>query len=128
MLLKDITIIITTFNSYDKIKNCLKSINNKCKVINIENSNNENYKKKIEEEFKNVKCILTNDNLGYGTGNNIGLKKVRTKYAFILNPDTIVSKVTFNLINRVIKTHPNFALIGSSVSGKENYKNLKKKK
>ena len=44
-------------------------------------------KQKIEREFENVKCILSGENIGYGKGNNIGLKETKTKYALILNPD-----------------------------------------
>ena len=38
MFLNDITIVITTFYSETKVIECLKSINNKCKVIVVENS------------------------------------------------------------------------------------------
>ena len=31
--------------------------------------------------------MLANKNLGYGKGNNLGLSKVKTKFALILNPD-----------------------------------------
>ena len=30
--------------------------------------------KKIENKFKNVDCILTGDNKGYASANNMGLK------------------------------------------------------
>ena len=57
---KDITIIITTFNSEDNIENCLNSINPSIKVIIIENSNNLKFKNYIESKFKNTECFLTN--------------------------------------------------------------------
>ena len=79
MSIKDITVVITSFKSEKKIRNCLNSIDKQCEVINVENSNNQDYKKKIEHEFKNVKCILTGENLGYGKANNVGLKEVKTK-------------------------------------------------
>ena len=31
-------------------------------------------------------------NLGMGAGNNLGLRHVKTDYAFILNPDVILEK------------------------------------
>ena len=42
---KDLTIVIVTFKSEEKISNCLKSIPNEIPVIIVENSNNENFKK-----------------------------------------------------------------------------------
>ena len=79
MSIKDITVVITSFKSKDKIRNCLNSIDSECKVINVENSNDENYKKKIESEFNNVTCILSGKNLGYAKANNIGIKNAKTK-------------------------------------------------
>ena len=45
MSISDITIIITSFKSDEKISNCLRSIQNKCKVLLIENSNDLEFKK-----------------------------------------------------------------------------------
>ncbi len=87
MSIKDLTIIITTFRSEKVIRKCLKNIDTQCKVINVENSDDREYKNKIEKDFKNVECILTGANLGYAKGNNLGLKITKTKYALILNPD-----------------------------------------
>ena len=92
MEFKELTIVIVTFKSEEKIYNCLNSISNEIPVIIVENSNNENFKKKIEADFKNVKCILTGKNNGYSIANNIGLKLVKTKYALVLNPDTRLEK------------------------------------
>ena len=89
---KELTVIIVTYKSEDKIFNCLKSISNDIPVIVVENSNNLILKKKIEENFSNVKCILTGENKGYGAANNIGLKLIKTKYGLVLNPDTILGK------------------------------------
>ena len=87
MSIKDITIVIASFKSEKKIKNCLNSIDKQAKVLVIENSNNLSFKENLEKEFSNVECVLAGANIGYGSANNIGLKKVKTKYALILNPD-----------------------------------------
>ena len=94
MSIKDITVVITSFKSDKIIKDCLNSIDGQCKVIIVENSNDSKLKENLEREFNNVKCILTGENLGYGRANNIGLKKVETKYALILNPDASLSPST----------------------------------
>ena len=106
MSIKDITIVITSFQSKKKIRTCLKSINGECSVINIENSNNLEHKKNVEKEFSNVKCILTGANLGYGAANNIGLKEVKTKFALILNPDTELFPSTLEKFLNAIKQKP----------------------
>ena len=47
----DITVVITTFRSDTKIISCLASINSKYKVLIVENSNNTDFKNKIEKRF-----------------------------------------------------------------------------
>ena len=109
---KKLTIVIVTFKSEEKISNCLKSIPSEISVIVVENSNKENFKKKIEQNFSNVKCIITGENKGYSKANNIGLKLVKTKYALILNPDTILDKNAITNFLRSIGKIKDFWLIG----------------
>ena len=115
MSIKDITIVITSFKSENKIKECLNSIDKHCQIINVENSSNQDYKRQIENEFKNVKCILTGENLGYGKANNIGLKEVKTKYALILNPDTKLYPETLNSFISLANDIKDFAIIGPGI-------------
>ena len=89
---KELTVVIVTFKSDEKIINCLKSISTNIPVIVVENSDNKDFKKKIENISTNINCILVGNNNGYSVANNIGLKFVKTKYALILNPDTILDK------------------------------------
>ena len=94
--LKDITFIIVTYKSESVIKKCLLNLPIESKKIIIENSNNKIFKKNLEKNFKNLKCYLTRENLGYGMANNYGAQKAKTEYIFILNPDVIVDSEPFN--------------------------------
>ena len=101
---KELTIIIVTFKSETRVMNCLRSISKEISVIVVENSNDEKFKNKIEKNFNNVNCILTGENKGYATANNIGLKHVKTKYALVLNPDTVLNSGAIqNFFNTVKK-------------------------
>ena len=95
-----------------KILNCLKSIDSKIKVIVIENSNNINFKNDIEKNFVNVKCILAGENLGYAKGNNLGLSKVKSQYALILNPDATLEENTIENFLKSANQLKDFAIIG----------------
>ena len=111
MSINDITVVITSFKSDDKIFGCLNSIDNQCQVILVENSSDIKIKEKIEKQFKNVNCILSGENLGYGKANNIGLKKVKSKYALILNPDASLDKYTLSSFLKLAEKHPQFSII-----------------
>ena len=111
MTSNDLTVIITTFRSEDKIESCLNSIGPNIKVIIVENSNNQKFKNYIENKYSNLECILTNENLGYGKANNIGLKKAKTKYCLVLNPDTILEKDAIENFNSSAEINKNFHII-----------------
>ena len=124
---KDLTIVITSFRSDTKINDCLNSIDKEIEVVLIENSDRLEFKKKIEENYSNVQCTLAGSNLGYAKGNNLGLSKVKTNYALILNPDSILSKKAINNFFLTIdKLNNNFAIIGPGLDN-EKFINFKKR-
>ena len=112
MKIEDITIIVTTFKSDKKIDLCLESIDKKAKVIIIENSGNKDFKDLIEKKYSNIECILASEKLGYAKANNLGLKKVNTKFALVLNPDTILKKNTLENFLKSASENIDFSLIG----------------
>ena len=77
---EDLTVVITTFHSEDKIYKCLDSIDKDLKILVVDNANDLNFKNKIEKKYQNIKFILSGENLGYAKGNNLGLSKVKSKY------------------------------------------------
>ena len=119
-----ITVVINTFHSEDKIDRCLNSINPKIKILVIENSNNSNFKLNLEKKYSNVTCYLTGENLGYAKGNNLGLSKVTTEYALILNPDAYLDNDTLNNLINSAKNLNNFAIIGPAKQNEYSNKNF----
>ena len=88
---EEITVIIVTYNSGKVISNCLKSLKkNKIKTIIVDNDSSDNTIKIVNKDYPEAEVINSGGNLGYGRGNNIGLKAVKTKYALILNPDAVI--------------------------------------
>ena len=120
---QDITVIITSFHSGEKIFNCIESINKAVKIIVVENSNDQELKEKIQSKYKNVDCILSKENLGYGAGNNLGLSKVLTNYALIVNPDVTLEKDTIDNFFLTINNVKNFGII-APISKDEIYTNF----
>ena len=108
----ELTVVIVTYRSENKIFSCLNSIPGEINIIVVENSNNQEFKKLIESKYTNVKCILAKENLGYARGNNIGLNQVKTKYALVLNPDARLEKNCVSRFLNTAKKFQDFWLIG----------------
>ena len=112
MSFNQLTIIIVTFKSEEKIHTCLDTIPPQVDVIIVENSNDQKFKENIEKRYTNVKCVLTGSNTGYAAANNIGLRQVNTKFALVLNPDTKLKGDTIKNFFDCTKEIQDFWLIG----------------
>ena len=127
MEIKDLSIVITTFKSENKIYSCLDTLPKKIRIIVVENSNNEKFKKELNTKYPHVECILMGKNQGYSVANNFGLLQVKTKYALVLNPDTKMDKDALTNFLNTAYTYPDFWLIGPGNGQSKAVKNNSKK-
>ena len=113
---KNITFVIVCFRSGSVIEKCLQSISSNCKVIIVENSNDISIKNNLEKKFSNVQVLISGDNIGYGRGNNLGISIVKTKYVFILNPDTYLEKNALKELSYVVDIlDDNFSILSPEI-------------
>ena len=84
--LNNLTFIIVTFKSEYIIQECIDSLPKNSNIIVIENSNNQELKKDLEEKYSKIKVIIQ-QNEGMGAANNKGIRLCQTDYAFVINPD-----------------------------------------
>ena len=119
----NITYVIVTFKSEKIIHDCINSLPRDSNKIVIENSKNIELKKELENKYDNIEVII-NENLGMGASNNIGIKKSKTKYAFIINPDVQFNDDTLKKIFEVSESINDFAIL-SPINSDQNYPNYK---
>ena len=108
---QNLSVVIVTLKSENVVHDCIKSINQDLPIIVVEQSNNSNFKEELENKYKNLKCILSQSNLGMGTGNNIGIKAAKTEYILILNPDVILEKNTIEELFLAANELPDFTIL-----------------
>ena len=124
---QNLSVIIVSYKSDHVIENCITSIDSEIEIVVVDNSNNDKFKDKIETKYKNVKCILSKENLGMGGGNNLGIKNVNKDFALILNPDVALENNSMNELMVASKEIGNFGII-SPISSKDEYPNYILKK
>ena len=126
---QNLTVIIVSFMSEKVIHNCISSIPKDIHILIVDNSNNKSFKNEIEKKYDNVRCILSENNIGMGAANNYGLKEIDTEYGFILNPDVVLRDNTIDEIIIASKKVDTFSIIAPIMEEEDypNYKLSKKK-
>ena len=127
---QNLTIVIVTLKSEKVIHNCIKSINQDIPIIVVENSDDKKVKEALESKYKNVECLLSNFNLGMGSGCNIGIKYSKTDFVLILNADVTLESNSLNEIFNASKSISEFSILAPINSDKKfpNYGFINKKK
>ena len=121
---QNLSVIIVSFKSDHIIHRCIDSIDKEIEIIVVDNSNNAEFKKYIEEKYENVRCILSSKNIGMGAGNNIGIRNTNKDFALILNPDVVLEKDAINQMINASKIIDSFSVI-SPILDKIKYPNYK---
>ncbi len=90
-----LSIVIICWNDWKVLENCLRSILDGTHTVDYEiivsdNGSTDGSVDKIKEEFPSVRVLENGKNLGFGKGNNAGIREAAGNYVLILNPDTIV--------------------------------------
>jgi GT2 family glycosyltransferase len=97
------------------IDKCLQSLLNslyKTEIIVIDNGSKDATVPHVKKNYPLVKLIVAENNLGFGQGNNIGLKialQQKADYIFLLNQDAWVETET---ITKLVAAHTNNPVYG----------------
>jgi N-acetylglucosaminyl-diphospho-decaprenol L-rhamnosyltransferase len=84
----DITVVIPILNAEKVIKKCLISLQSlSSKILIIDNNSSDKSLEIISNLNLNIKIYKLNKNIGWGNSANYGIKKSRSKYSLLLNPD-----------------------------------------
>ncbi|VVA43367.1 Glycosyl transferase, family 2 [Candidatus Roizmanbacteria bacterium] len=108
----DLSIVIVSYNTKKITQDCLESINRsltgakiKYEVVVVDNNSHDGSQELLETMSQDSKNYLiykqTDENLGFGRGNNLGVKMAQGQYILLLNSDIII-------LNRAIEKLYNF--------------------
>ncbi len=114
--MKDLSIIIVTYNSEKYIEDCLSSVFKTIKDLDSEvvvvDNNSQDKTKDIVKKFPKVSLILNSENLGFARASNQGIKQSQGQYILLLNPDTKVTQGAINNLYSFLKSQPKAGIAG----------------
>jgi GT2 family glycosyltransferase len=121
---KELTIVFSSYQSQHLLIKLLKQLHKKYKILIIENSLDRKIKKNLEKKFSGIEVIIPNKNLGLAKSFNLGIKKSKTKFVFLNNPDIKIKNQAIKDLITVSKKIKNFGIISPTYKIQKIYKIL----
>lgn len=113
----NIYVIIATYNSMKWINKCLHNVlqsDIKLHIILVDNCSTDKTVEFVKSNYPGIDLIQTNENLGFGRANNIGIQKAienNADYVFLLNQDGYVEKDTIKKLVEFHASHPEYGVL-----------------
>ncbi|HEX6977282.1 MAG TPA: glycosyltransferase family 2 protein [Patescibacteria group bacterium] len=118
----DLSIVITSFNTENLLKECIESIVKhtkgiKYEVIVVDNASSDG--SVAAAKRLKVKVIESKENLGFTKGNNLGIEAAKGKYILLLNSDTLISDNTLGEIISYMNANPRVGVATCALKNKD---------
>ncbi len=111
----DVTVGIVNFNDYLRTREAVRSIMEqtrgvKAKVYVIDNASSDGSAERIANEFSSISIVFSDRNLGYGTANNLVIKRIDSEYHAVVNPDIILRSDALTALHRFMQQNKDVGL------------------
>lgn len=123
----DLSIVIVSYNTKKITEDCIESINRsltntkiKYEIVLVDNGSHDGSAQTLQKIAQNKANRLlyfqTGSNLGFGRGNNFGVKKANGKYILLLNTDTVIlNRAIEKLYDFYVKNEKKVHFLGSKL-------------
>lgn len=121
---RKLSIIIVSWNVCKNLLECITSILQNApscsyEVILVDNDSKDDVVAVVRSTFPEVVVIENDENLGFATANNQGIKRSQGQYIFLLNPDTIVHKNSLDALIKFLERNDGVGACGPRLLNKD---------
>lgn len=113
----NVFVIIVTYNGSKWVDKCFGSLRRSTvplQTIVVDNNSTDDTGELIREKFPEVTFVQSDINLGFGAGNNLGIKMALEKgadYLFLLNQDAWIQEKTIEKLIDAAETNNDFGVL-----------------
>ena len=124
--MKDVTIVIVSFNTNGLLRACLSAIFDQTKlksfeIVVVDNASEDGSADMVEDIFPDVKIIRNDRNLGFARACNIGIDASRGDYVLLLNPDTRIIGDAISEAISFMETKPDAGMTACRMIGSDQF-------
>ncbi len=122
--MKQISVIIVSWNARDYLRGCLDSIRQTGdpvvrEVIVVDNASTDGSPEMVKKEFPEVILVRSKENLGFARANNLGIKRATGSMFALINSDVVVHPGCFQELAAFLEREPKVGLAGPKVFGRD---------
>ncbi|MEN8120002.1 MAG: glycosyltransferase [Bacteroidota bacterium] len=119
-----LSVIIVSYNVKKHLEQCLYSVQKassgiETEIYVVDNNSVDGSVELIKNSFPKINLIANKDNKGFATACNQALALTKSKYALLLNPDTVVAENSFSSCIQFMENHSDAGALGvKMINGK----------
>lgn len=110
-----LTVIMVTFNSRHVLGHSLPPLRGVGRVVVVDNASEDGTPEEVARLLPEAEVVRNDINVGFGRANNIGLARVTTPYALLLNPDCVLEPGALSGLLEAARRYPDAAILAPKV-------------
>jgi GT2 family glycosyltransferase len=114
-----ISIVVLNWNGQQVVEECLESLQKQTysplEVIVVDNASTDGSAELVKKGFPEVKLIVNKTNLGFGGGNNVGIRASQGRYIMMLNNDTRLDPKCIEELKGPLEKDPRYGVCASKI-------------
>lgn len=113
----DVSILIVHYNTPGLLRQTLKGIRESAiqipyEVIVVDNNPSLRVGEDVQRVDPSVRVVVSEKNLGFGRGMNVGMKAAHGRYILVFNPDVCLFPHAIEGLVTFMDTHPDVGMVG----------------
>jgi N-acetylglucosaminyl-diphospho-decaprenol L-rhamnosyltransferase len=118
----DVVVVVVTFNSAQYIRQCIDSIKKhfdgsgfSTSIVVVDNASADGSRQilaDLEKTVPGIRIILLDENIGFGSANNVGFRAVPARYYVLINSDAWLIADSISPVFQAMQARPGIAVCG----------------
>jgi hypothetical protein len=113
----DVSVILTSWNGREVLRSALLSVRENTlgltyEIIVVDDASSDGSAAMIKAEFPDIDLIVNLQNVGFARANNLGARRARGRYVFLLNNDTILLNNAIGILAGYLDRNPDAGACG----------------
>ena len=120
--MRDVTIVIVSFNTRTELEDCLASIAaappaTAHRIFVVDNASSDGSADAVRQRWPGVRLIASDRNVGFAAANNMAIRDTESEFVLLLNSDTRVPAGSIDALVRALESDARAAAAGPRLVG-----------